>query len=54
MTRGYVGVEAQQVDADHGQGDASAGELPARCWPACSPIRPAAQAGLQPGDVIQR
>jgi len=52
VTRGYVGVEAQQVTGATAQGlhlPDNAGALLA----GVQPDSPAAEAGLQPGDVIQ-
>ncbi|MDR3534413.1 MAG: Do family serine endopeptidase, partial [Rhodopila sp.] len=52
MTRGYVGVEAQQITASTAQAlhlKENAGALLA----GVQPDSPAAEAGLQPGDVIQ-
>jgi serine protease Do len=52
VVRGYVGVEAQQIDPGTAQAmhlKANAGALLA----GVQPDSPAAEAGLQPGDVIQ-
>src|SRR3984885_11857225 len=52
VVRGYVGVEAQQIDPGAAQAmhlKANAGALPA----GVQPDSPAAEAGLQHGDVIQ-
>ena len=53
VTRGYLGVESQKIDpamasALHLQGDSARGALIA----SVEPDSPAAQAGLEPGDVI--
>ena len=52
VTRGYIGVEAQQISDDDGEGDAPWRRIPARCSRACSPTRPPRTLALQPGDVI--
>ncbi|MCB8875140.1 Do family serine endopeptidase [Acidisoma silvae] len=58
VTRGFLGVEAQSIDAGMAQalhlpGD-SQGALNGALIAQIEPSSPAAKAGLQPGDVIQK
>ena len=52
VTRGYIGVEAQQVSETMAKAHASARRMSGALIAGVQPDTPASRAGLEPGDVI--